>query len=441
MTYLVVKILSLCILICISLLPLLAQRIGENILQHTHVRHEGHAAVFDHAETKSHTRTILEIRHASLKRLALYKKKIVTSQGTVIECPKDRLFLTEFQFGRTGNNVIEFTHGLWLAEKMNATLVIPQWMKHIFLPFNTSILDSIYCYTMDVKIPDNANKYELTSEESFFIHQVFRQESYLKFFPYFSHFQYQSTASSEYRKFVDEFSKHFLQVYAALWCNPIPKLLYLAEVLIDELLNGRFGYSAVHKRQLEGGCNKIMLSVASKTDFNPKEIPHYNEEWNNPKVHPICEMNYPFVKEILILNSRNNSPLFVAHDGRGDISEYLNHHAVFSKDITAHLKVHIPESAADESAVAHKAFSSIDADTWKFVDMLVAIHAEFFILNPRSTFSWQIYLIRLCLGLESVPIIQNNDFYMQKIPEELMKGNRSVWVSWTSVLTALSDLH
>ena len=33
----------------------------------------------------------------------------------------------------------------------------------------------------------------------------------------------------------------------------------------------------------------------------------------------------------------------------------------------------------------------------KFVDMFVAIHSDLFILNPRSTFSWEIYLVRLCL--------------------------------------------
>ena len=34
------------------------------------------------------------------------------------------LVITEYQFGNSGNQYIELTHGLWLAERFNATLVV-----------------------------------------------------------------------------------------------------------------------------------------------------------------------------------------------------------------------------------------------------------------------------------------------------------------------------
>jgi hypothetical protein len=73
---------------------------------------------------------------------------------------------------------------------------------------------------------------------------------------------------------------------------------------------------------------------------------------------------------------------------------------------------------------------------FKFVDMFVAIHSDLFILNPRSTFSWEIYLVRLCLGLLSVPVVRTNDLYLRKLPEEEVVPNGMLWVSWTSVVDA-----
>ena len=34
-----------------------------------------------------------------------------------------------------------------------------------------------------------------------------------------------------------------------------------------------------------------------------------------------------------------------------------------------------------------------------YVDALMAIHSDLFILNPKSTFSWMIYVVRVALAL------------------------------------------
>ena len=73
----------------------------------------------------------------------------------------------------------------------------------------------------------------------------------------------------------------------------------------------------------------------------------------------------------------------------------------------------------------------------RFLDMFIAINSEFFVMNPMSTFSLEIYIIRLCLSLRSVPVIKNNDFYMRKVPDEIKSENRDgLWVSWLSVIDA-----
>ena len=34
----------------------------------------------------------------------------------------------------------------------------------------------------------------------------------------------------------------------------------------------------------------------------------------------------------------------------------------------------------------------------KFLDLFLSIHGDYFLLNPRSSFSWQVYVVRVCLG-------------------------------------------
>jgi hypothetical protein len=306
--------------------------------------------------------------------------------------------------------MIEFTHGLWLSEKLSATLLVPSWMLDIFSPFNTSLAESHFCFTTKTSdIPKNAKKYEVTSEDSFFAFKLFKDPMYQPLLPKLSD------------QTVNEISLFFLQVYASFWCCPHKKILQAAEYIVTQHLDGHFQYGAVHKRQLEGGCSKVLQANSKPSDFSPRQLPMQHPEWsgNLAQHHPLCEMSYSFLSETLALNGRNNSKVFVAFDGRGGIQDYVDSkRAVFS-------------NVLDES----HAFQQLSVDR-KYVDMLVAIHSDFFLLNPRSTFSWQIYLVRLCLALPSVPILKTNDFYLQSADE--MKG-RGLWVSWWSAMAALMD--
>ncbi len=97
-------------------------------------------------------------------------------------CSNDRFVsITEYPFGNSGNNLIEFTHGLWVAEKLGATLVVPNWISNIFFPFNTSILEANFCYTLEDVKRDNKTFFEVTSEESFFIHKLYQRSDMTPF--------------------------------------------------------------------------------------------------------------------------------------------------------------------------------------------------------------------------------------------------------------------
>jgi hypothetical protein len=373
-------------------------------------------------------RTMLRLRQHSLRRFALDKKphfpaiepptsSLGMGTGSLdaggLQCPKDRFVLiTEYAFGRTGNHMIEFTHGLWIAEKLQATLIIPSWMKDIFSPFNTTLLDSLYCYSIDLKPPKGTKVYEVTSEESFFPSQLYRNKEYEKVLPPIQGDHSNSTIS--------ELSLHFLQVYAALWSSPQRKLLAATEYFIYHFLDGNFKYNSVHKRMLEGGCSNILASNTKIHDYSINELPMNHPEWNNNlrKNHPLCEMSYSFVTETFKMHHRENSKLFVAYDGLGNCNEYVAGGSVFSSVLKNHPEVHV------------------DLD-YKFLDMFLAIHSDFFIMNPRSTFSFQIFLVRMVLSLSSVPMVKNNDFYLQRVPEDLIANKRDLWVSWSSVMDVM----
>lgn len=113
-------------------------------------------------------------------------------------------------------------------------------------------------------------------------------------------------------------------------------------------------------------------------------------------------------------NNNENSKLFISFDGRGDISEFIKSGAVFT------------------SVIDNTLYHDIDK---KFIDLFISINSKFFILNPRSTFSWQVYLIRICLGLESVPILNNKDLYVRSNSDNLAyQKDGLLWVSWVSVV-------
>lgn len=314
--------------------------------------------------------------------------------------------ITEFMWGRSGNHMISFSHGLWFANKFNATLIVPSYMHNLFEVFNTSLAQSLYCYTLQP--PKGNNKLiEITSEDMFFGFKVYQDDRW----------------KSMLGPFTDatrvEISRHFLRVYASLWSNPHENIIRAATHLITNHLDGNFQFSSVHIRHFEGGCSKVMGHVTKPSDFSDKEMPMDAPEWRTvlTKWHPLCDMEYQFVNGITTMHKRNASKLFVAHDTRGNIGPYQEHNAVFSSNLQV-----------DDLKAGYDI---------KFLDMYMCMQSDFFVMNPRSTFSLQIMVVRLILGLTSVPTLRNNDIFVQKVPEELERANRTLWITWDSMMTAI----
>ena len=339
-----------------------------------------------------------------------------------------------FYVGNSGNNLIMLTHMLWAASVLNSTLILPSFMNSILSEFDLSVLHEFYCLIFTpspVKIladhtPQTVVKLlSTTTPDASLGHRIYEIDSYTSFYAFLLYTD--DAVRPLLPKYDDNLlgvlSRHFLRVSCALWSSPSQDIVASSAYIINQYLNSNFMYTTVHKRGLDGRCSKFLSSSLKISDYNTAEMPMKNKEWSADlrKKHPLCEMSGSFVTEVVSMHQRQNNQLFVSFDGRGDVSTLKALGAVFSS---------VLDSAPEFSHVQRK-----------FVDMHMALHGDFFILNPRSTFSWQILLIRLCLGLESVPTSINSDFYLQDKKEYKTMHRDKLWVSYSSIVQAAKDLR
>eukprot|EP01032_Pedospumella_encystans_P011231 gene11231-13070_t len=220
---------------------------------------------------------------------------------------------------------------------------------------------------------------------------------------------------------VPDVSKLFLQVYAGLWSSPHKHIYSTALWVLEERLHADFRFVAAHKRLMEGYCQDQMSWQNPVGDFSAEEIAMDSPEWSADltKLHPLCQLSYDFVNRTMAIHGRADRPLFVAWDGQGSVADYKMHKAVFS-------------------GVAPTEHGGSGASS-KYVDMFIAMQAEFFLLNPLSTFSFQILAVRLLLGMPittNVPRMRKRDVYTRWLTDDKLLP----WVSINSLEKAYQEL-
>ena len=118
--------------------------------------------ILNHADLRAFSvHNVIKLRLDILKRIAK------PSTGTM-KCNETVAFLkiTEYPYGQAGNHIISLTHTLWLATKLNATLVVPKWIQVTILQFDVTLLNHYHCFTFDENVSPSAKIYEITSEEA-----------------------------------------------------------------------------------------------------------------------------------------------------------------------------------------------------------------------------------------------------------------------------------
>ena len=146
-------------------------------------------------------------------------------------------------------------------------------------------------------------------------------------------------------------------------------------------------------------------------------------------------MTPKFIQETQKLNKITNQPIFIAFDGQGDITEYIKLHAIFSNNLNV-------TKYFQNNNNNNKTNNNLNIDL-KFIDLYLAINSNFFILNPRSTFSFQVYVIREIFHLKSVPIPNKNQDMFYKSEKEYIRDDmiEQKWVSYQNIEQIAKEIH
>lgn len=311
--------------------------------------------------------------------------------------------------GNTCNNMVSLTNALWLATTLNSTLILPKYMGKIFQEFNITTLRSSFCFrtieqhTHESKGRSSRLQYSrtVTGPESFFMFSMFNSPKFKHQLPKFD------------QKTMMEMSYHYVRVYAALWSSPLEGMLLASKHMIKHHLNNSLDYTTVHKRSMEGMCDEFLNGIAI-SDYSERELPMKNPEWRNKqKKNPICVMSPSFINDTISMHGRQDNKVLISFDGRGDIKPWTD-------------LGHVLTTVLDKSG-ANFTVPKI------FLDAFLAMNGGFFVLNPRSTFSWQIFIVREILGLHSVPLLTNNDYLIMLKAEYKREKRTGFVVTWLQI--------
>lgn len=369
--------------------------------------------------------------------------------------------LTDAPYGQAGNNLIEFIHGLWLAKLINATFAVPKWMQEGLLKeFHLHGLMKYHCLSFEVDLNKHIYKpenevHQVDTEHAFWIQKYWEPGCFgpaagggcilTKYLPPMS------------EELLDDATLHYLQVVAVLWSHPRIHMLHAATWLIHHKLGNNFRYTSAHKRNLDGGCKNILTTNTQKADYSSHEIPLADSLWSRGEIagfHPLCAMSSEYISETQNMHGRNGSLVFLAWDGQVSIEDQLDFGVIVSSKELDKMQTGAANIADenlldkndpeygnnrvdDEDGVQTvKIQEDVDTHNFRYLDMFVSMHGDLFLQNPRSTFSFEIFLVRAILNLETVPLMRYPfDLYLQKYPDEY--GNRVPWVSWSSVLNTI----
>jgi hypothetical protein len=327
-------------------------------------------------------------------------------------CNYKRFLRISQSYGQSGNQLIAFTQAIWLSSMMNVTLILPHNLQHFFHQFNMSTLMSQFCCVQaNFTGIGITNVIEIPAITMFWLPQ---------WLPVLKD-RYKLNESVDDRDAtIASVSEIFVQVYSALWSDIRSHVIDAAVWLIANHLDNSLEFTAVHKRNLDGQCSEIFCKATKPSDYSGNELPMNDAVWegNLCAHHPLCEMPYRFAVKVMAMHGFCNRSIFLSHDSKSNTSDYRQHGAVLSEELPVELKRDVSMAV---------------------LDTFVAIHSGLFLMNPRSTFSWQIYVVRAALKQWSVPLLRNNDFYVMKDLDD--RRYYGEWVSWSSIAEAVERLR
>jgi len=269
-------------------------------------------------------------------------------------------------FGRTGNNLIEFLHGLQFASDHDAVVgvMMGSWPMHLITDMWMAVQD------------DNIAAWKVFLERAFCIRVIDsleETEQYKEVIRMETKDLFMYTHDGPFYQYV-EFQGHIIRTLFRSYNNgvglnmhqrPVKDMCSVLEAVFSNEKHSAV-YSVVHSRSLEGRPGLRLLGKIAK----------------NVGCDPVAalDMTPEYVKAILEPRGMLEHPiLFITDHQRPEILENL----LADPDIGPNIRL-IPEEAS-----------------WVGGDITLALMADVFIGNPASSFSGFIAKSRVALGYET----------------------------------------
>jgi hypothetical protein len=243
-------------------------------------------------------------------------------------------------------------------------------------------------------------------------------------------YKLQRISQAERSHMVDrtKFAGHVACVVASLWSKVTPEVLFLASAVLGTAFGGDMKYHSAHRRGFEGSCTTEYINHPLKGIISS---PLKGED------HPMCSFSPDYVRTLL----HSPAPLFLTSDQQSSDKDQK-----WVKDHQARVGWAVHDEifgASSHDSATKRAALTYGYDTQTASDILLAAVGQGeFIGQPRSTFSWQIEVLRACIGRGSLPIggLNETDVYFRSTLGDPSEGKLpGGWWTRLHVQDALSQ--
>ena len=207
---------------------------------------------------------------------------------------------------------------------------------------------------------------------------------------------------------------------SALWARVKPEVLHLASAIIGATFDSKLGYYSVHKRGFEGTCTQGYV-----------DMPILGTNYTGYGLHPLCTLTPGYARSLF----RDDASIYLASDQQSDDIAWLDD----KKSVVGW---------AVQDKILGKPHNTISAAPTTYgytvqaaADVLVStLGLGDFLGQPRSTFSWQIEVLRACKGKVSVPLggMNETDIYFRSTLGDEKELTPWGWVTRDSIWTAVN---
>lgn len=321
--------------------------------------------------------------------LSMYPQQ---QQAEKSACHDNRLLSISERYGRSGNNLIQLSRALWLSVHLNRTFVIPYWLIRELRPFDLQPLIQTFCVIIEI---DSSNSNRVREGKSADILTLRGEDIYFGHTLYLDPHKRYGNLSQHLPilswPLMRRLAEHAHTVSSLLWTGANRYLrLAVSDIVLHDLGN-RSDYMSIHLRSFEGQCFKMLHSATSLEHYRPQDrylrnalcsmsseaLGRLNAAYATNVEHAVAKYTYVATD----LNSRRLRHMIPTHE-----KQYVLGDSAYQSML----------KRLRSQGIKEIEFRELSMPVYRiFVDMMLCIRSAVFVMNPASTFSWEVFVARV----------------------------------------------